>query len=161
MNVYIKRIILAYLLIVPYMVQATGNYSKVYTRNYHVVHTLNSYQSRNIAIAKKRAKEVFVATANGDIAKLKQLLTPEFYKRYYPYSDSKMREILLSVPYEQRQKMVDQALHHDEITAFTNRAGDVITVTFANKNNNKMFTMQLMDEYGNGDWRVFDYDYIK
>lgn len=130
--------------------------------NIHEINYINqtsSTQSRKIAI--KRAKELFIATANGDVVKLKQILTPDFYKRHYPYSDSKARDILLSVPYERRQKMIDNISNHSEVTTIVNRAGDVITVMFSNKSNNKIFTVQLFDEYGNDDWKIFEYDYIK
>jgi len=87
--------------------------------------------SRDIAIA--RAKAVFVATANGDVNKLKQLMTPEFYKENYPDSDEKVREILLSVPFDKRKRMIDQIQNKCIPSTIMNRAGNVITVTLTNK----------------------------
>lgn len=108
-------------------------------------------------IAIERAKEAFYATANGDVAKLKRLLTPEFYKKYYPYSDAKVKEILLSVPIEKRKRMIDQIKNNSIYSAFINRAGDVITVTITNKSTKKEITFQLIDEKENGDWKVCNY----
>lgn len=116
-------------------------------------------QNSNRDIAISRAKAVFVATANGDVATLKQLMTPGFYKETYPYSDSYVREILLSVPYQNRKKLIDHVQNQSVASTVINRAGDVITVTLTNKLSHKEFTVQLVDEYGNGDWRVFDFWY--
>lgn len=119
--------------------------------------TSSSQNQREVAI--KRAKEAFIATANGDVAKLEKLLTPDFYSQYYPYSDAKVKEILLSVPYERRKLMIDQISYNTDVSTIVNRAGDVITVMFTNRTNHSIFTVQLLDEYGTGDWRIFDYDY--
>lgn len=113
--------------------------------------------SHNVAIT--RAKALFVATANGDVAKLKQLMTPEFYKENYPYSDSRVRDLLLSVPVEKRERMIDQIQNKSLTSTIMNRAGDVITVTFTNKITKKEITVQLLDENENGDWKVFNYWY--
>lgn len=112
---------------------------------------------RDVAIA--RAKAVFIATANGDVARLKQLMTPEFYKENYPYSDSYVREMLLSVPIEKRKRMIDQIKNKSIPSTIINRAGDVITVTLTNKVTKKEITVQLIDENENGDWKVFNYWY--
>lgn len=113
--------------------------------------------SRDIAI--ERAKAVFVATANGDVASLKQLMTPEFYKENYPYSDARVREILLSVPIEKRKRAIDQIKNKSIPSTIINRAGDVITVTLTNKVTKKEITVQLIDENENGNWKVFNYWY--
>lgn len=113
--------------------------------------------SREIAI--ERAKTVFYATANGDVTKLKQLMTPEFYKENYPYSDAKVREILLSIPIKKRKRMIDQIKNKSIPSTIINRAGDVITVTLTNKVTKKEITVQLIDENENGDWKVFNYWY--
>ena len=110
---------------------------------------------RNIAIS--RAKAVFVATANGDVTKLKRLTTPEFYEEHYPYSDARVREILLSVPKQKRQNMIDQIQNNSTASTIMNRAGDVITVTLTNKTSKKEFTVQLLEE--DGDWKIFNYWY--
>ena len=120
-----------------------------------VIEAQNS--SRNIAIS--RAKAVFIATANGDVATLKQLMTPGFYKETYPYSDSYVREVLLSVPYQNRKKLIDHVQNQSVASTVINRAGDVITVTLTNKLSQKEFTVQLIDEHGNGNWKVFFFFY--
>ena len=113
--------------------------------------------SRGIAVS--RAKALFVATANGDVARLKQLMTPELYKETFPYSDSYVREILLSVPYQNRKKLIDHVQNQSVASTVINRAGDAITVTLTNKLSRKEFTVQLIDEYGNGNWKVSAYRY--
>ena len=106
-------------------------------------------------IAVSRVKALFVATAKGDVAKLKSLVTPEFYAENFPYSDAQVREILLSAPYEKRMQMIDQIQNHSDAETIMNRAGDCITVTLINRVTKKEFTVQLTDVDGNGDWRVF------
>lgn len=113
--------------------------------------------SEEIAIA--RAKAVFIATANGDVAQLKRLMTPEFYEENYPYSDARVREILLSVPAAKRKSMIDNIQNKCKASTLINRAGDVITVILTNTVTNKEFTVQLLDEKGNNDWIVFNYWY--
>ncbi len=113
--------------------------------------------SRDVAIA--RAKAVFIATANGDVAKLKQLMTPEFYRENYPYSDSQVREILLGVPAEKRKSLIHQIQNQCTPSTVKNRAGDVITVTLINKVTKKEITVQLIDEDETGNWKVFNYWY--
>lgn len=120
-----------------------------------VTNAQNSH--RDIAI--ERAKDVFYATANGDVAKLKQLMTPEFYKENYPYSDDKVREILLNVPLEKRERMIDQIKNMSKVSTIISHAGDIITVTLNNKVTNKGITVQLIDKNVSGDWKVFNYWY--
>lgn len=86
-------------------------------------------------------------------------MTPEFYKENYPYSDSYVREMLLSVPIEKRKRMIDQIKNKSIPSTIINRAGDVITVTLTNKVTKKEITVQLIDENENGDWKVFNYWY--
>lgn len=114
-------------------------------------------KSSDRGIAISRAKALFIATANGDVAKIKQLTTPEFYREKYPYSDARVRQMLLNVPADKRKNMIYQIQNQTTATASMNRAGDVITVTLTNKVTRKEFTVQMIDERGNGDWRVFDY----
>lgn len=116
-------------------------------------------QKSSTDIAISRAKELFIATANGDVARIKKLTMPEFYKKKYPYSDTKVREMLLSVPYDKRQKLIDQIKNHCTASALRNRAGDFITVTLENKVTGKEFTICLMDENEDGNWRVISYEY--
>lgn len=113
--------------------------------------------SRNVAI--ERAKAIFYATANGDVTKLKQLMTPDFYRKNYPYSDAKVREILLSIPIEKRKRLIDQIKNQSIPSTIINRAGDVITVFLTNKVTKKEITVQLVDENECGDWKVFNYWY--
>lgn len=42
---------------------------------------VNAQNKREIAVT--RAKDAFIATANGDVAKLKKLMTHDFYSQYY------------------------------------------------------------------------------
>lgn len=75
--------------------------------------TIGAYaQQSSTDIAISRAKELFIATANGDVARIKKLTILECYKKKYPYSDAKVKELLLSVPYEKRQKLIDQIQNH-------------------------------------------------
>lgn len=123
-----------------------------------VICSLGAYpqnSSKNIAIA--NAKALFIATANGDVAKIKKLTTTDFYREKYPYSDAKVREILLSVPLEKRKKAINQVRTQTKASAIMNRAGDVITVILDNQVTGKSFTMRLIEE--NGNWLVYEYDY--
>ncbi len=121
------------------------------------LYTYAQNSSRDVAIS--RAKAVFIATANGDVAKLKRLMTPEFYKENYPYSDSRVREILLGVPAEKRKRLINQIQNQSTPSTIMNRAGDVITVTLLNKVTKKEITVQLIDETESGDWKIFNYWY--
>lgn len=123
-----------------------------------VICSLGAYpqnSSKNIAIA--NAKALFIATANGDVSKIKKLTTTDFYRDKYPYSDAKVREILLSVPLEKRKKAINQVRTQTKASAIMNRAGDVITVILDNQVTGKSFTMRLIEE--NGNWLVYEYDY--
>lgn len=117
------------------------------------------YAQNSSDIAISRAKELFIATANGDVARIKKLTMPEFYKQKYPYSDAKVRELLLSVSYEKRQKLIDQIKNHCKASALRNRAGDFITVTLENNVTGKEFTICLLDKEENGNWRIVSYEY--
>lgn len=116
-------------------------------------------QSPRVNKAISRAKELFIATANGNVAAIKKLTLPDFYKEKYPYSDSKVRELLLSVPFEKRQRLIDQIKNHCKASTLMNRAGDVITVTLENHITGKEITIRLLDEEENGEWLVFEYEY--
>ncbi len=133
---------------------------KLFTILLMLICTIGAYsQSPSKSLAVSRAKELVIATANGNVARIKQLTTPEFYKAKYPYPDATARELLLSAPYKKRQKLIDHIKNHCKSTTIINRAGDVITVIFDNQITGKEFTMRLLDEEGNGNWLVFDYDY--
>lgn len=116
-------------------------------------------QSPRVNKAISRAKELFIATANGNVATIKKLTLTDFYKEKYPYSDAKVRELLLSVPFEKRQRMIGQIKNHCKTSTLMNRAGDVITVTLENQITGKEITIRLLDEEENGNWLVFDYEY--
>ena len=123
-----------------------------------VICSLGAYSqnsSKNIAIA--NAKALFIATANGDVAKIKKLTTTDFYREKYPYSDAKVREILLSVPLEKRKKAINQVRTQTKASAIMDRAGGVVTVILDNQVTGKSFTMLLIEE--NGNWLVYEYDY--
>lgn len=104
------------------------------------------------------AKKVFYAVASGDVSILKRYLTTEFYRTSFPYSDVYIREMLLSVPKEKRDRLIDH-VNRAEITTIPNKVGDVVTVIFSNPFTGKDYTMQLIDEYENGDWKVFEIQY--
>lgn len=110
-------------------------------------------------IAATRAKELFIAVANGNVTKIKALTTPEFYKEKFPYSDSKVRSELLSVPLAKRQQMINQIKNETEVSTLPNTAGDVITVFLSNKVTKKQFVVQLICEEGDDNWLVFNYEY--
>ncbi len=114
----------------------------------------NKYES-----AKMRAKELFIAIANADVVKLKKLLTTEYYRKVFPYEDNQLRKILLSVPIEKRQRMINQISNNTKLSTIPNRAGDVVTVILSNTVTCKEFTVQLIDEKGNEDWKIFNYEY--
>lgn len=116
-------------------------------------------QKSSTDIAISRAKELIIATANGDISRIKKLTTPEFYKEQYPYSDAEIQGLLLSVPYEKRQKLIDHIRNHSKASALRNRAGDFITVIIENTITGKDFTIGMLDVEGNGDWRAISYEY--
>ena len=69
------------------------------------------------------------------------------------------REILLSVPEAKRKQLRNDITNNSTVTTIPNNAGDVITIIFTNKRTNKDFTVQLVDEKENNDWKVFDYTY--
>ena len=108
-------------------------------------------------IAISRAKAILIATANADVAKIKSLTTPEFYQEQFPFSDAKVRELLLSASEGDRENMIDQVQNHCDAEAVMNRAGDVITVTLINRINNNEFTVKLFNSDGNGNWLIFAY----
>lgn len=101
------------------------------------------------------AKKVFYAVANGDVSILKRYLTTTFYRTSFPYSDARTREVLLSVPKSKRDRLINH-VNRAEITTIPSKAGDVVTVIFTNTLTGKDYTMQLIDEYENGDWKVFE-----
>lgn len=113
--------------------------------------------SRDIAIS--RVKAVFDATAKGDVDRLKGLLTSELYQKTYPYSDSYVREMLLNVPADNRERLLCQIQDQCEISTIMNRAGDVMTVILTDKLTKKDLKIQLLDEYGDGNWRICNYWY--
>lgn len=111
--------------------------------------------SKEIAIT--RSKDFIIAIANCDVAKVKKLMTPEFYKKSFPYSDAKVKEKFLSIPLETRKNMIRRIQKEIVASAMMNRAGDCITVTLTNQVTDREMTLQLVDASGTGDWRIFDY----
>lgn len=117
-------------------------------------HRRDNARDKCIAIAKK-----FVyAIANGDVYKLKCYCTTDFYSNNFPYDDLYTRKLLLSVPIEKRERLIKH-INDSEITTLNNTPGDVITVIFTNIYTDKEITLQFIDEYSNGDWKVFQYYY--
>lgn len=115
---------------------------------------------QNYDFAVERAKQIWIATAQGDVQTLHEYTTEDFFDRQYGgYTDEEIREILLSVPYERREKMIDHINNHTTITTYPNSAGDVVTVEFLDDISGKVMTFQLVDETGLEDWKVFDYSY--
>ena len=96
--------------------------------------------------------------ANGDVSALKRLLTSDFYNKNFPYNDAYIRELLLGVPKSKRERLIDH-VNRSEITAIPNRTGDVVTVIFTNTVTGKDFTVRLIDEYGNGNWKIYEFEY--
>lgn len=84
-------------------------------------------------------------------------MTPEFYKKSFPYSDAKVKEKFLSIPLETRKNMIRRIQKEIVASAMMNRAGDCITVTLTNQVTDREMTLQLVDASGTGDWRIFDY----
>ena len=115
-----------------------------------------SAQKTSKEIAITRSKELIIAIANCDVAKVKRLMTPDFYKKSFPYSDAKVKEKFLSIPLETRKKMIHRIQKETVGSAMMNRAGDCITVTLTNQVTKNEITLQLADESGTGDWRIFD-----
>ncbi|MBQ3605078.1 MAG: hypothetical protein II990_02355 [Muribaculaceae bacterium] len=122
----------------------------------------SSYGSNNVNnIAVSRAKELAIAISNGDVETLKRLLSADFYRDEFPFSDERTREILLEVPASKRERLRNDIINNCSVTTIPNRAGDVITVIFTNNRTKKDFTVQLVDEEGNNDWRVFEFMYYR
>ena len=96
--------------------------------------------------------------ANGDVSALERLLTSECYNENFPYNDAYVRELLLGVPKSKRERLIDH-VNRSEITAIPNRTGDVVTVIFTNTVTGKDFTVRLIDEYGNGNWKIYEFEY--
>ena len=124
-----------------------------------VTHDPEMYKT-NSRIAIERAKQIFYAVANGDVRKIRNLTTDDFYDdKFGMYSDDEVREILLNVPYERRQEMINQIQNDVVPEVIMNRAGDVMTVILTNNRTGKDFMVQFIDTDGYGDWRIFDYTY--
>lgn len=115
---------------------------------------------QNYDSAVERAKQIWIATATGDVQTLRDYTTEDFFDNQYGgYTDEEIREMLLSVPYERREKLIDHVSNHSTITTYPNSAGDVVTVEFLDDISGKIMTFQLVDETGDNDWKVFDYTY--
>lgn len=109
-------------------------------------------------IAVERARQIWIATATGDVQTLRQFTTGDFFDtQYRGYSDDELRDILLSVPYDRRQKMIDHIKNHCSVEVYPNSAGDVVSVVFTNEITGKPMTFQLVDETGDQDWKLFEY----
>lgn len=118
--------------------------------------TLREQPKRSYDQCVSIAKKVLYAMANGDVSTLKHYLSTKFYRTNFPYSDAYIRKMLLSVPKNKRDKLINH-VNQSKITTIPNNAGDVVTVIFTNIATGKDYTMQLIDEYENGDWKVSEY----
>ena len=107
---------------------------------------------------KNLIKKFVRAFANGDVATIKRLTTPEFYRNNFPgSSDAEVRQILLSAPLERRNKLINHIENYSDFTIIPNRAGDYITVYVDNRISKKTCTFGLFND-GNS-WRIDKYEY--
>ena len=118
-----------------------------------------SKRSSDTDKAVKTAKELFFATYECNLNKIKELTTEKFYNTHYPYGDQEMEEMLKSVPEERRKESIDQIKNNTTSEALMNKDGNMVTVVFHNEITGREFTMQLIDTDGNGKWKVNEYDY--
>lgn len=116
-----------------------------------------SAAQRKLAIS--RVKEYAVALCEGNVAKLKRLTTYDYYRTLFPSSDAELKSYLLSVPYAKRMREKDRKVIRSEYSTFENRPGDVITVVVTDSITGEEDYYQLLDEYENGDWRIFNLNY--
>lgn len=103
-----------------------------------------------------RARAVFIAVAKGDVSTLKSFCHPDFYAENFPYSDYEIKDILLSVPKEKRDILINDILYHSSVSTLRSRDGYVVTVIFTNQRTGKTYSMQFLDEFENDDWKVID-----
>lgn len=106
---------------------------------------------------KNLIKKYVRAFANGDVATIKQLTTPEFRREILPGSDAEIRQLLLSAPLERRNKLINHIENYSDFTIIPNRAGDYITVYIENRISKKTLTYGLFND-GNS-WRIDKYEY--
>ena len=120
---------------------------------------------QNVEVCSKRddvirvVKQLHYATANGDVAKLKKLTTPEFYKKQYPLSDESLRKELLSVPYEKRQNLIKHIDEYSEFTVLFSNAGDYATVWADDTVTGKSIRFGLIYDFDAERWLICDYEY--
>ena len=118
----------------------------------------NGANSNDESIAIERTKEFFIANFEGDVDKLKQNTTPEFYEENYLLrDDEQLKSMLLSVPSEKREKSKNEIKNNSTFKA--SQDGDVITVTCTNNTTGKQFIVELKNTDGNGNWLITDYIY--
>lgn len=107
----------------------------------------------------KVIKELYYATANGDVAKIKKLTTPDFYKEQYPYSDEFLRKELLSVPYKRRQDLITHIDKNSDFTVVFSTPGDYATVWIDDRVTGKNMRYGLLYDFDDNCWRICDYEY--
>jgi len=98
------------------------------------------------------ARSAFKAVAEGDVATLKSIMTERCFNGQYPMTDSQIRELLLSVPYEKRQILLKMA---DSMDAQVKQISDnSVIVVFTNKATNKNMEMDMIKI--DGQWKIDD-----
>lgn len=118
-----------------------------------------SFYLPNYKKATKIAKNLFIAVANGDVAMLKRITTPKFYYDNFPSSDEETRSTLLSVPYHKRSTLVDHIRNHAITSAIHGHNKNSVKIIFTNTISNKEFSVWLIDENKNNNWKVYDSTY--
>lgn len=122
-------------------------------------YSISLFAQERYSTAIYRAKALFIAVAQGDVSTLKSFCHPEFYAENFPYSDYEIKDILLSVPKEKREILINDILYHSSVSTVRSRDGYVVTVVFTNQKTGKTYSIQLLDEDENDDWKAIDYYY--
>lgn len=129
--------------------------SIILTSCHNKISSQEATEDENIAM--DRAEQLFIATFEGDVDKIKELTSPEFYDDVYIFDDETVRQELLSVPAAKREESINQVKNNSTYEASTD--GDVITVYCTNNVNHKEFILKFKDIDGNGNWVVFEKNY--
>ncbi len=120
---------------------------------------INDDPEQEYAEAIRRAKALWYATADGDVETLHAYTTEEFFNtQYMGFSDDELREELLSVPVEKRERL-KKHIDESEIEVIPGEDGDYLIIFFNNTHTGKEMMFTLIDENANGDWRVTGYEY--
>jgi hypothetical protein len=99
------------------------------------------------------ARKMFKANADGNVETIKALSTKNFFDFEYPMDDNSIRENLLSVPYEKRQELINDA---DNMSISVIKTGEnMVVARCINSRNNKQFDYYM--KIVNGEWKIYDY----